>query len=298
MTEERTHRFPSMGTAVTLTGPAGSHFDAAARAVEAIFDREDRRFSRFRVDSELSGVNGRAGSWTEVSEPFAELLRLALDGARRSGGLFDPTILPALVAAGYDRDYGELLRSEPLVGLPPRPGGRWREVRLDGRKVKLPDDCGLDFGGVAKGWTCDRAAEEAIRHLPWAMINAGGDLRVAGVLPAPGMEIRVEDPLATSESILRLRLLDGALATSSILDRAWGEGLHQVIDPRTQLPAVTDVVQATVWAPTCAEAEVGTTWAMLLGPAAMDALSCVLAMSGGDVFVNIAGEPRRAEVAS
>jgi len=212
--------------------------------------------------------------------------------------LFDPTILPALVAAGYDRDYGELLRSEPLVGLPPRPGGRWREVRLDCRMVKLPDDCRLDFGGVAKGWTCDRAVEEAIRHLPWAMINAGGDLRVAGALPAPGLEIRVEDPLATSESILRLRLLDGALATSSILDRAWGEGLHQVIDPRTQLPAVTDVVQATVWAPTCAEAEVGTTWAMLLGPVAMDALSCVLAMSGGDVFVNIAGEPERAEVST
>jgi thiamine biosynthesis lipoprotein len=80
---------------------------------------------------------------------------------------------------------------------------------------------------------------------------------------------------------MTLRLNRGALATSSTAKRTWGPGLHHVIDPRTGAPACTDAVQATVWAPSCAAAEVAATTALLAGTRAVaDAPSAIVATDG------------------
>ncbi|HEX9122339.1 MAG TPA: FAD:protein FMN transferase [Actinomycetota bacterium] len=301
MTPTVRHDFRAMGTPVALIADrrAGTRaFARAARAVGSVFAREELRFSRFRADSELSRVNARAGRWTKVSPSFAALLGYSLEAAARSAGLFDPTVLPALVAAGYDRDFDELLAGARDALHPPRPCGRWTHIELDGELLRLPRDVGLDFGGVAKGWTVDLAARAAVEEgLPWAVVNAGGDLRIAGTPPADGISVSVEDPDDRSAEVARLSLESGALATSSVTARAWGPGLHHLIDPRTGLPADTGVVQATVWAPTCAEAEVRSTWALLEGPAVLDRTSAVLVMDDGRVVMNLEGRSP-AEVAS
>ena len=80
--------------------------------------------SRFDPSSDLSaGSNRDAGSWVTVDERLAEAIRLALNARIATGGRFDPTILPALVAAGYDRSF-ELLEERP-----PRPIDGWRTER-------------------------------------------------------------------------------------------------------------------------------------------------------------------------
>jgi thiamine biosynthesis lipoprotein len=102
-------------------------------------------------------------------------------------------------------------------------------------------------------------------------------LRVAGAdVPSEGLEIAVEDPHDATTELLRLRVTGGALATSSVTARAWGDGMHHLIDPRTGLPARTGIVQATVWAPTCAEAEVGAKWALLAGDETPEGLPAIL----------------------
>ena len=149
----------------------------------------------------------------------------------------------------------------------------------------LPPDTGLDLGGIAKGWTVDLAAASAIADgLAWALVSAGGDLRIAG--DAPTMEVTIEDPGAPTEAAGALRLATGALASSSTMRRAWGPGLHHIIDPRTGAPTDSPVVQATVWAPTCAEAEVLATWALLRGVDALDRVPCALVTDDGDLVVN------------
>ena len=260
--------FRSMGTDVEIVGPVHKRFDAAAYVVETTFHREDERFSRFRGASELSHVNRHAGEPTEISPTFARVTRLALGAAERTGGAFDPTLLDAIVAAGYDRDFDEVLAGARVAARPGRPGGRWREIRLEGSAIELPREVGLDLGGLVKGWTADVAAEAAVgAGLPWALVNAGGDLRLAG--DAPRVDIAVEDPDEPGASIGTFRLSRGAIATSSVTKRAWGDGLHHVIDPGTGSPSRGDVLQATVWAPTCAEAEVLATVAVLKGPDAL-----------------------------
>jgi thiamine biosynthesis lipoprotein len=285
--------FPSMGIDIALIGPSPmtlgeqEAFGAAAQAVEGVFGWVDARFSRFRDDSELSTLNRRAGRWQRVSPMFAEVLRLALTGARATEGLFDPTILPELVAAGYDRDYDELAAGTPHVGRPPRRPVRWHDVQLDGVLLYLPPGCALDFGGVAKGWAVDLAVG-ASAELPWAVVDAGGDLRVVGRPPQP-VPIGVADPHDPSTEILQLGLESGALATSSTVGRTWGNGLHHVIDPRTSLPARTGVVQATVWADTCTDAEILSKWALLSGPRVLPELPAVLVMEDGRVLVGFQG---------
>jgi hypothetical protein len=45
-----------------------------------------------------------------------------------------------------------------------------------------------------------------------------------------------------------------------------------------------------VWAPTCAEAEVLATWALLTGTEAMDSVACALVSREGDLLVNFGSE--------
>jgi FAD:protein FMN transferase len=294
------HRFRAMGTEVTLIAglTRALQFNRAARAVEAVFAREEMRSSRFRPDSELSRVNARAGRWTRVSPGFAALLRHSLEAAARTGGLFDPTVLPALVAAGYDRDFDELIAGARGALHPPEPCHRWRDIDLQDDLLHMPDGVGLDFGGVAKGWTVDLAAHAAAgQGLPWAIVNAGGDLRAVGYGPPSGFDVALEDPDDRTHEMLRVRLTGGALATSSVRVRSWGLGLHHLIDPRSGRPASTGVVQATVWAETCAEAEVRAKWALLEGPVAQDHMSAVLVMDDGRIVMNLEPAPRGEAVA-
>jgi thiamine biosynthesis lipoprotein len=234
-------------------------------------------------------VNAAAGSWTRVSGPFLEVLELALEAARVSGGLFDPTVLPALMAAGYDADFDEVLAGARLVLHPPEPCGRWPEIEIRDRQILLPPEVAVDFGGIAKGWTVDRAARRVRDLLPWALVDAGGDLRVVGDVPSGGLSIGIEDPLDPTGELLRLDLERGALATSSVTIRAWGEGMHHLIDPRTSLPADTGILQATVWAPKCSAAEMGSKWALLEGESILDQLPVVLVRTDGSAITNLLG---------
>ncbi|HET9723274.1 MAG TPA: FAD:protein FMN transferase [Actinomycetota bacterium] len=287
----RRHRFRSMGTDVELIAGAAEDertFVRAAERVERTFVREDRRCSRFREDSELSHVNRRAGQPTRLSPGLSTIVAHALEAAERTDGRFDPTVLDAVVAAGYDRDFDEVLAGARVALSPARPCGRSSEVTLDADLLLLPLGVGLDLGGIAKGWTVDVATAEALDEgLSWVVVNAGGDLRVDGDLPRTGIDVGVEDPQALGLELLTLRVDGGAIATSSTTRRAWGEGLHHLIDPSTGAPASTGIVQATVWAPTCGEAEVLAKDALLLGEDALDRMLGVLVTADGRVVMNL-----------
>jgi thiamine biosynthesis lipoprotein len=278
-----------MGTDVSVIGPDLHGFDLAVQEVQRRFDAEDRRFSRFRGDSELTAVNQAAGTRTSISEPFAEVVDLALAAATTTDGLFDPTVHDALIAAGYDRDFDEILAGARGALHPAEPCGRWREIGRTGDAIELPSGVHLDLGGIAKGWTVDRAAEAAVSFVPWVVVNAGGDLRMAG--DGEPLEVAIEDPERPTDELLRTTLHAGALATSSIVKRSWGVDAHHVIDPATGRPATTDVLQATVWAATCADAEVAATHALLLGRDAARRYPAVLVTRGAEVVVSMPTQP-------
>jgi thiamine biosynthesis lipoprotein len=218
----------------------------------------EARFSRFVALSELSRLNASSGRPFVASPMLFELIRLALDLAQRSTGLFDPTVLADLIASGYDRSFDLLPPARATAPGVARHHFTWRDVALDPltRCIVMPEGCGIDLGGIGKGWAVDRLA--TILGTP-SLVNGGGDVCAAGTPPDDtAWRVGIADPFNAERDLFVLRVVDRGVATSSSLKRRWRAGdamLHHLIDPRTGHPSNSDAVQVTVVAPTTTEAD-------------------------------------------
>ena len=252
-----------------------------ALAADALEARE-AKWSRFRPTSELCRLNDAAGAPVMVSPDTFALIERAVDAWRDTDGRYDPTVLAALEAAGYDRDFDALARTGATVSgaHPPVPGCAAVELDHLVSAVRLPPGVALDLGGIGKGAAADGVSDEllgaAVRGVRGVLVNLGGDLRARGEAPAPhGWVVEVDDPLATGRTGL-LAIAGGAIATSTKLRRAWhgggGRVLHHLIDPRTGEPAESGLASVTVVAGEAWRAEVLAKAAFVAGAGAGAAL--------------------------
>jgi thiamine biosynthesis lipoprotein len=240
-----------MGTEVELlleieSGDASERAFADARTE---FGRLEALLSRFRPDSELSVLN-RSGRLRHPSPDLSQLTELALAARERTGGRFDPTVHDALVAAGYDRSFDEVVRGGAVLAasLPVACGGGVSVTGTGG--IELDAGVRLDFGGIGKGYAVDRVSDLLSAYGP-CLASAGGDLAVRGGVWPIGVE--------TGDGQLTLELANGAIATSGSDRRRWTttEGVaHHLIDPSTGRSAETDLLRVTVVGRTAVEAEV------------------------------------------
>ncbi|HEU0115522.1 MAG TPA: FAD:protein FMN transferase, partial [Thermomicrobiales bacterium] len=264
--------FRAMSVQVEITGvgaPDGAVAAAGRFAADLAADWE-AHFSRFRPDSMLCRLNAADGSPVAVDDLFLDLVGRAAAAVARTGGRFDPAILPALEAAGYDESWSRIdperdRRAAPAV---PSPGpAAWRAIRRDRWRgtVALPPGMRLDVGGIGKGMFVDLLAH-CIRSWPGGCIDAGGDLFVWGASPdGDGWAIGIEDPAAPDHDLLVARVPAGAtlgVATSGGYRRRWRAGgapAHHLIDPATGQPLpASGPCAATAFAATVTDAEIAT----------------------------------------
>lgn len=243
----------------------------ALQRVPAWFEEWEQAFSRFRDGSELNRLNRSNGRAFAVSQALWEVFHAAREAEAYTGGLVRPTMLAALVEAGYDRSF-ELLRTEgrvPPAALLDGPRST-SEIRWDegSRTLRVPESVQLDFGGVAKGWAAQKAVERLAQYGP-ALVDAGGDVAVSG----PNAEgrpwaIGIRDPFQPDTHFETLGVKCGGVATSGTDYHRWLQGgvwNHHLIDPATGLPAETDVLTATVIAPDAMRAEAAAKAATIAG---------------------------------
>ena len=227
------------------------------------FEEWEQILSRFRLNSELSRLN-RAGSQPmAVSETFWQVFQSALSAERFTEGLVTPTVARAVREVGYDRDF-KLLMGQTLVpvAFEPEPVSPLDDLTWDEstRCMYLPEGVQLDFGGVAKGWAADQVVQR-LRNFGSVLMNCGGDISMSGpLLDGNPWEIGVHKPFDRSSGYIGMMYFNGecGVATSSTDRRRWMQGgqlRHHIIDPRSGLPAATDVISATVVAPSALEAE-------------------------------------------
>ena len=123
---------------VAVTHPA--LLAAAKAAVDEVLRDVDTACSRFRDDSELTRLNRRAGTETQVSPLLCRALEEGLRAARVTDGDVDPTVGTAIRVAGYDADFAALPAdgAPVIVRVGAVPG--WRTVRLNpvSRSVLCP----------------------------------------------------------------------------------------------------------------------------------------------------------------
>ena len=244
----------------------------ASRALENVpvwFEEWESSLSRFRDNSELSALNRADGNPVRVSETMWQVILATMQAANESDGLVVPTLLDAVQAAGYDRSFDLLDKTSGLAARTTEMLD-WHSIELDAtnRIVRLPRGMRLDFGGVAKGWVADQAAHRLGEIAP-ALVDAGGDIALSGErMDNESWSIAVADPFNPDSDLELLMVHRGGVATSGRDYRKWqrnGKWQHHIIDPRTGEPAETDVLSATVIAPTTQDAEVAAKAALILG---------------------------------
>lgn len=262
--------FRAMGSQMTaMLSPDASDAEARLRQVPRWFEAWEQTLSRFRPDSPLSRLN-QAGEGAAVSETLWEVLQASLAAAEESGGMVVPTQLAALETAGYSRSFERVQAGDTEARSVETPAcSHWQDIRCGaiGRTVALPAGMRLDLAGVAKGWAADRAASQ-LGGNDGALVDAGGDVAVHPSSSGFCWPIGVADPHRAGSALAVLRLSEGGVATSGRDYHKWkrgGEWMHHIIDPRTGRPARTDVVTATVIAPSALIADVAAKTALIMG---------------------------------
>lgn len=293
---QHSHHFRAMGTdvALWLWNSNEQRAWSALLAAESFFAQTEARLSRFRPDSELSRLNRAAGKPFTASPVLFDLVAEALAWRDQTAGIFDPAVLNALIASGYDRTFAAVkaadlstgesgvgVNADASAGLTYAPQGAPKGGAVDssgivlgpGRQIFLPEGVGIDLGGIAKGWTIQQAAHRLGMWGP-CLVDAGGDIACVGRPPGEPWVVTVADPRVEDEyadvDIAVVSLSNAAIATSSRIYRSWRQGgraAHHLIDPRTGMPADTNIYSVTVLADRLPDAEIYAKTALILGEA-------------------------------
>jgi thiamine biosynthesis lipoprotein len=237
MTDQR--RFRVMGTSAHVL-VVGGRDGAAERAEQRLRDLE-RRWSRFLPESELSLLNAAGGAPCIVSPDTIRLVETLQHAWHHTGGRFDPTVHDAMIDLGYKNSWPPVPHAASSA---PRATAGCGGVDIDAstRMIRLPARTHLDPGGLGKGLAADVVVEELLGEgARGALVNVGGDLRVAGEPPESGeWRIRIEHPTKREHTIGMVTLIGGGIATTSRMHKQWSIGdraVHHVLDPSTGQPA-------------------------------------------------------------
>lgn len=243
---------PLLGTFVEITVPEsfGTAVDAAFAVIAHIHDR----MSFHEPTSDLAALRRAApGQTVAVDRETVAVMRMAIALYNTTDGLFDVAVAPKLVRSGF-------LPKDGIRRLEQFDGTIADIVIEDDSHIHLKRPVMLDLGGIAKGHAVDRAVETLTeRHVPFGLVNAGGDLRAFGPVD---WQIRFRDADNITRSQITIR--DCAVASSAnLLDRRLLRGvLHTPHIGRNGQPVLSDE-RTTVIAERCMVADAMTKIAMV-----------------------------------
>jgi thiamine biosynthesis lipoprotein len=264
--------FHAMGSRIqTLLDDTSDEAQEMLNGLPSWFEEWEQVLSRFRSGSELDRLNHSDGRPVAVSQTLWEVLQAARSAEQFTGGLVSPTVLDALVWAGYDHSFESMqaVRMGYSYEMPVIADATGVIVwDAPTRSLVRPASVHLDLGGIAKGWAADQAVQRLSCIGP-ALVNAGGDIAISGPQnDGQAWPVGVEDPFNNATHFETLKLVRCGVATSGKDYHRWlKDGLwsHHIIDPRTGLPAYTDILTVTVVAPTVLEAEAAAKAVLILG---------------------------------
>jgi thiamine biosynthesis lipoprotein len=249
-------RFDGIGTGWEISTPVPLS-PGQRSSVLAEVERYDSTWSRFREDSLVTRISVAPGQY-ELPPEASGLAALYRQLYTLSGGAMTPLIGESLERLGYDPHYSLQPRGEAA------PPPAWDTVlEWRGASVRTTAPVVLDIGAAGKGQLVDLVAEQLRGHgVTDFFIDASGDLLNGGQEP---LQVALEHPYDPSKAIGTVALGSGALCASASNRRAWGDGLHHVLDGTTGAPVRT-VVATWARAGTAMEADALAT-ALFLVPA-------------------------------
>ncbi|MGB3391023.1 MAG: FAD:protein FMN transferase [Pseudaminobacter sp.] len=264
----------TMGTRWTALFYTAEAFDfgPVRDALQAAVDEVDAQMSTWKPDSDLMRLNAAPpGTWVHVPNRLMEVLRLALDVGRASGGAFDIGMGDAVAAWGFGSTAADPRLIRNALDVARQPTHAVLKLDMPGARVRKAMPITLDLNGIAKGYGVDRLAE-TLRGFGIAafLVGIDGEMRAAGLRP-DGMPwtvaVEAPDPERRAPHSL-LALQDAAVATSGDYRHVvtvQGQRLSHTMDPMTGAPLRSSPASVTVVTRNCAEADAWTTALMVLG---------------------------------
>ena len=248
-------RFDAIGTRweIETDVPLGAE---ARDRVEALIRDFDETWSRFRPDSRVS-VLAASGGRVPASADGTAMLDVYRELSDATDGAVNPLIGDALARRGYDPEYS-LVDRGPAIAPPD-----WTaELTWDGAGLHLRAGATIDVGAVGKGRLVDLVLACILPDTAGTVVvDAGGDLAVHG---GP-VRVGLEHPYDPERAIGVIEVEDAALCASATNRRAWGDGLHHVLDARTGVPV----------------RRIAATWALAADALHADAAATALFFEGG-----------------
>jgi thiamine biosynthesis lipoprotein len=307
-----------MGTFARIVAVAKSQRQAKS-CIEAGFaelKRIDSVMSDYKADSELSKVNREAFTHAvKVSPELFGILQKSVEFSRLSGGAFDITVGP-LVDLWHKAGEANTIPDDNAVAAAKSRVGY--EKLILSRKGPLPGDANamtvrfavdglrLDLGGIAKGYSVDKAVEVMRRKgAIGGMVDSGGNIRCFGKpigkevwliglqnpkAVRPEMALPESQGIVGAEQVLMvLKLTDSAVATSGDYRRfamVAGKKVSHIIDTNTATGA-SKLSSDTIIAKTAIEADALSTAVNVLG--AEKGLALIESLPGVEAIIITAG---------
>jgi len=245
---------------IKVLEPNRKKANQAVGKVFAEMTRLDSLFSLYKPESEINIIN-RNGKG-KLSKDFKDLLFRALEVSKKSGGAFDITVLPLIrYWRGYFKsekipDSLELKHQLKLVD--------YRKIKIENDSVFLPESFKIDLGGIAVGYSIDRAVEIMKREgIKTGLIDAGGDIMGFGDRK---WKVAVKNP--REEELIRTFIIQNqGIATSGDYEKFFmkdGKRYHHILNPKTGYPA-WGCCSVTVIAPDAITADAYSTTIFVLG---------------------------------
>jgi len=263
-----------MGTFANITAVAADS-ETARACVEAAFSRlehVDEVMSDYKADSQLSQVNrGAFEKPISVDDDLFEVLDIAVEYSRQTGGAFDITVGPIVDLWRQAEEFKRLPTEEELARARSKVGFEKLILNQAEKTVRFKvDGMRLDLGAIAKGYAIDLAVEAMQKGgAIGGLVDVGGDVRCFG-RPSDNKEswlVGLQDPTAADQLLLVLKLRDMAVATSGGYRRFTeieGKRYSHIINPAAAASA-DDLVSVSIVARTATAADALATAVSVLG---------------------------------
>ncbi len=256
----------------------------ASQKVDSLLADFNTSLSTYDSTSTISRINQSTSSYCYAlkDDPYFEFsLSRAMELSQKSGGAFDPTVMPAVNYYGFGyqkKEKPESVNASTIDSLKSLIGvdkiKLFRNTKGDSVCVtKSKPGVKIDLNASAPGHGVDVIASffesNGIKDY---MIEIGGEVRTAGLNPnsAP-WSIGISKPLSGSQVedvVMPISISNKSLATSGNYRNFFEKGkvkLAHIIDPRTCSARPSDILSATIITDQCLDADAMATTCMVLG---------------------------------
>ena len=246
------------------------------KEVDQLLSNIDQSMSTYVPGSIISKLNQSEGAWVNVDALFMRVLVSALEVAKETEGAFDPTIgsVVQLWGFGFDEMRGDISDKSIQEALL-RSGFEQINVDTLESSVRIPNGFSIDFNAIAQGFSVDTLALLLeLKGIQNYMVELGGEVRTGGYnAQGDHWNIGIDRPINESATGRELQaiisLKNKSLATSGNyrkykINAETGKRSVHSINPKTGNSFPTEVLSASVLAPTCMFADAFATALMVM----------------------------------